>query len=199
MADESFLLVSLKESKSKKLAQVISNETCRKILEALSKKEYTETDLAKKLGLPLSTVHYNIQQLIESRLVVVEEFHYSEKGKEVNHYKLAKKLIIIAPDDASESFMQKLKKILPAGLTTVITGIIIQLNYQKISFGSAAKAVGERAFDAAPAALAATSELQQASSQSATAYPGLWFVFGAIVLFSVYSLTVWIISKRKNN
>ena len=36
MTDESFLLVSLREEKAKKLAQVLSNDTARKILDDLS-------------------------------------------------------------------------------------------------------------------------------------------------------------------
>jgi len=114
MAKESFLLVSLKESKAKKLAQVISNESCRKILDYLSEKEATETDLAKKLDIPISTVHYNLKHLIDAGLVTAEEFHYSEKGKEVNHYKLANKYIIIAPKVFG--IKEKLKSILPVAL-----------------------------------------------------------------------------------
>ncbi|MFH0870587.1 MAG: helix-turn-helix domain-containing protein, partial [archaeon] len=97
MKKDPFLLISLEESESKALAQVISNDTARKILDLLSKEESaTETDIAKKLKVPLSTVHYNLQALVKANLVVAEEFHYSEKGKEVLHYSLANKLIIIA-------------------------------------------------------------------------------------------------------
>ena len=89
MAKENFLLVSLKESEAKKLAQVISNDTSRKILDFLAGiKDATETDIAKNLDTPLSTVHYNIQALLKAKLVQADEFHYSEKGKEVNHYSL---------------------------------------------------------------------------------------------------------------
>ena len=53
MAKQSFLLVSLQEDKAKKLAQVVSNESCRKILDYLAEKESTETELAKNLQLPI--------------------------------------------------------------------------------------------------------------------------------------------------
>lgn len=108
---DKFLLVSLEESKTKKIAQVISNPTCHKILDFLAEKESTETEISKKLNLPISTVHYNLKQLIEAKLIEVEEFHYSSKGREVNHYKLANKYIIIAPKQATIG--DKLKKILP--------------------------------------------------------------------------------------
>jgi DNA-binding transcriptional ArsR family regulator len=61
MASEKFLLVSLKEDEAKKLAQVISNDTSRKILDFLaSRKDATETEIATHLEMPLSTTHYNL-------------------------------------------------------------------------------------------------------------------------------------------
>ena len=125
MPKESFMLVSLKEDKAKKLAQVLANPTATKILDYLTKKEATESELSKKLKLPLSTVHYNLKQLTKAKLVVVEEFHYSPKGKEVNHYKLASKYIIIAPEE-DESFASKLKSILPISLITVGAAVILK-------------------------------------------------------------------------
>ncbi|MFC1697818.1 ArsR/SmtB family transcription factor [Nanoarchaeota archaeon] len=136
MADESFLLVDLKDEKSKKLAQVISNETSRKILDFLAKKDATESELAKELGVPLSTVHYNLKHLSKAGLIQVDEFHYSEKGKEVNHYKLSNKLIIIAPQPAKESFLNKLKKILPVALIVGGAAAMIQMMAKLSPFAS---------------------------------------------------------------
>jgi DNA-binding transcriptional ArsR family regulator len=138
MAKDPFLLVSLEENESKALAQVMSNDTARKILDFLSKKESaTETDIAKELKIALSTVHYNLQALVKANLVKAEEFHYSEKGKEVNHYSLANKLIIIAPKNTrTESFRDKLRGILPIGLIVLVVGAVIQL-ITKLRIGSA--------------------------------------------------------------
>ena len=73
MADESFMLLSLKEKQSKKLAQVIGNETCQAILEYLTEKEFTtETEASKDLKMPLSTVHYNMRALLASGLVIAD-------------------------------------------------------------------------------------------------------------------------------
>ena len=119
MVKEKFLLVSLNESKSKQLAQAISNESCRKILDYLADKEASESELASKLNIPISTVHYNLQQLQKGGLVVVEEYHYSEKGKEINHYKLANKYIIIAPK-STYGIKERLKSVLPVALLLLI-------------------------------------------------------------------------------
>lgn len=135
MAKDPFLLVSLEESESKALAQVMSNDTARKILDFLSKEESaTESDISKKLKVPLSTVHYNLQALTKANLVKTEEFHYSQKGKEVLHYSLANKFIIIAPKrETNDSFLQKLKGLLP--ITIVSLGMAAILQLSKMYFG----------------------------------------------------------------
>jgi DNA-binding transcriptional ArsR family regulator len=128
MPEENFLLVSLKEDKAKKLAQVISNDTSRLILDHLAKKkDSTESDIAKDLKLPLSTVHYNLQHLVEAKLVQADEYHYSAKGKEVLHYSLTNKFVIIAPREASETFVEKLKKLIPVAAIVLAAAGIIQL------------------------------------------------------------------------
>ena len=64
---EKFVLVSLEENKAKKLAEVISNSTARKILDYLSEiEEAPESQIAKALKIPLNTAHYNLQNLKKS-------------------------------------------------------------------------------------------------------------------------------------
>lgn len=126
MSDESFVLVSLKESKAKKLAQVINNDTSRLILDFLTKnKSATESEIAEKLNVPISTVHYNLLNLVENNLITADEYHYSKKGKTVNHYKLSNKLIIIAPKEANEGLKARLKALFPLSILAIgITGVI---------------------------------------------------------------------------
>jgi len=149
MTKEKFILVSLKDEESKKLAQIITNDTSRKILDYLADKETTESELAEKLGIPISTVHYNLQALVKGRLVEAEEYHYSEKGKEVLHYKLANKYIIIAPK-STFGIKERLKKILPVGLIA-LTGSFFVYFYNlangmmRGSFGSVNEQVLARA------------------------------------------------------
>jgi DNA-binding transcriptional ArsR family regulator len=142
MAEEKFIMVSLKEDDAKQLAQVISNDTSRKILDHLSEvKDDTETDIAKKLKVPISTVHYNLRALIKAKLIHANEFHYSEKGKEVNHYSIANKYVIIAPKNAPETLRDKLKKILPVigiiGFGTALVQFVKVFFAKSMSMGAA--------------------------------------------------------------
>ncbi len=125
MSKNNFLLVDLNESKTKKIAETITSDTSRKILNYLTEKEDSEANIAKELNIPISTVHYHLQKLMEAKLVVADEFHYSEKGREVNHYKLANKYIIIAPKKIS-GLKEKLKGILPVFLGALGVSAVIK-------------------------------------------------------------------------
>jgi DNA-binding transcriptional ArsR family regulator len=135
MAKKNFIMLELDDDKTKKVANVVSNESCRKILDYLAEHEGTESGISKELDIPISTVHYNLSQLMETGLVIADEYHYSEKGKEVNHYKIANKYIIIAPKKVN-GIAQKLRGILPAALITAGVAGIIQL------FSSFSKSAG---------------------------------------------------------
>lgn len=129
MAEKKFVLMSLNEKNTKKLASLLNSDTARKILDYLSGVEYaSETKISKETGIALSTVHYNIKLLRENKLINEEEFHYSEKGKEIIHYKAANKYIIIAPEGEDESILDKLKNILP-GFVGLIIGSIALFSY----------------------------------------------------------------------
>lgn len=128
MTKKSFLLVSLGENKAKKLAEVISNKTCRRMLDYLAeKKDTTESDIASSLSIPISTVHYNMKALLEARLVKCDEYHYSSKGKEVNHYRLANQYVIIAPEGEKALIREKLKSIIPTALIMGFAAGVIKL------------------------------------------------------------------------
>jgi len=195
--EETFLLISLEEEKAKKLAQVISNETCRKILDGMTKGSLTETQISQNLNIPMPTVHYNLKQLVEAGLVQSEEFHYSQKGKEVNHYSLAKKYIIIAPK-STEGLTVKIRHVLPIALIAVVGAGVIQI----FSF-----AVNRQTFAAKADVLRTTAEsaplLAGAVPQVATAPPQIqytlagWFLFGALFSLVVYVLFDWLKEKLR--
>jgi len=191
MAKESFVLVSLKEEKAKKLAKVLHNESCRKILEHLTGKESTETELAEKLELPISTVHYNLKHLLDAGLVTAEEFHYSAKGKEVNHYKLANKYIIIAPK-STFGIKERLKNILPVALIVGASAFAIQL----VRMGTARVGTFGAAKTAEVMEAADTIAAGPVAAAAQPTNPIWWFLAGALFTIVVF-LAVDLIRSRK--
>lgn len=125
MAKNNFLLLSMEDDQINKVANVVSNKTSKKILDVLAEKDHTESEISKQLKLPISTVHYNLKQLIDAGLVSADEYHYSEKGREVLHYKLANKYIIIAPQK-KKGLKTILKNILPVALVTIGIAAVIE-------------------------------------------------------------------------
>jgi DNA-binding transcriptional ArsR family regulator len=109
--DENVLVVQVGQEQATKLATVLANKNCQRIMDALSAKSATETEISAQLAIPLSTVHYNVQQLLKAGLVVSDTFHYSKKGKEVAHYKLTRKYIVITPTPVS--LLPELSWVLP--------------------------------------------------------------------------------------
>lgn len=192
MAKHSFLLVSLQEDKARKLAQAVSNESCRKILDYLTENDATETELAKKLNLPLSTVHYNLKQLVDAGLVSSEEFHYSKKGKEVSHYRLANKYIIIAPK-STFGIKEKLKSILPAAVTVATIGFAAQF-FPKYKM-QAPDTIMKQAIVQNEAIAAASQQqiIQQSALQSANY---LWLISGITLTIIIYLLIEYLSYKR---
>ncbi len=199
---DAFLLVSLEEDKAKKLASVIGNESCRKIIDYLaSKDDATETELAERLNIPISTVHYNIQLLQNSGLVISEEFHYSTKGREVMHYKLANRYIVIAPK-TTESIPSKLKRILPVFAIVAAAGVSIQLfntlkGAASVSHGGTF-GIMQNAAEKATASAASTKTAEAAGQAFQAAQPNiaLWFAAGA--LFALFVYFIYDILKEKN-
>ena len=198
-----FLLVNLDEDKTKKLAEVIASSTSRKILNYLADQEATESELAKKTSLPLSTVHYHLQKLQEGGLVTVEEFHYSKKGREVNHYKLANKYIIIAPKE-TKGLKSKLKSILPIAILVAGISVIIEfVQRSAVSFGRAATLGAEKTFAAVPEAAdeaAIMVDLPTVAPVASQTLPlwahiGLWFFIGGLSAIILY-LLIEIIRRR---
>jgi len=198
MAKSNFLLVDLNEPKTKKLAETITSDTSRKILNHLAEKEETEANIAKMLNLPISTVHYHLQKLQEAHLITAEEFHYSQKGREVLHYKLANKYIIIAPKHVS-GLKEKLKGILPAALAALGISAVIRL------VQTASQVITVRETMESAAADASQTFVQEASLKMAQEVPdvaaqpdiALWFLVGSLVALVLYVLVELIREKFK--
>lgn len=123
--EEKYVLVSLEDERTEKLANVLANKTSKKILDLLSEKELSESEIAKELKMPLNTVGYNINNLIKAGLIEEKRHLFSVKGKRIPVYKISNKYIIISPKKS-----RKILGILPVVLISAIFSIFI-LWYQR--------------------------------------------------------------------
>lgn len=95
--EEKKILFSMGDERIKYLSEALSNNSCKKILDLLSEKELTETDIAKELRIPLNTIDYNIKKLIKAGLIEKTSHFWSIRGKKMPVYRVSNKTIIISP------------------------------------------------------------------------------------------------------
>jgi DNA-binding transcriptional ArsR family regulator len=189
---EKYLLFSLDDEKSKKLGEVISNPSCKKIVNFLAEREASASEIASELGMPLNTAEYNIDKLVSAGIIErVSGFFWSTKGKKIDKYKVVNKLIVISPKKGN--VYSKLKGIVPAVLISALaTGAIAwyykaQLGVQSTADRAAESAGGMLA--AAPAQATAQQATVQAQAILSSLSPWVWFAFGGLIMLLI--LLVW--------
>ncbi len=206
--EEKLLILPLNDKYSKRISRVLANDTSRKILEALCEEALTATEISEKLDLPLTTLHYNIENLMEAGLIKVARTRYSEKGREVKYYEPTRKFIVIAPGDIGEEEVRStLKKVL-FGVYFLFASAISGYAFQRIYYyfwrmEAAVPMVMRAAAEAEKLPMeeapAAPLMLTPAPSPTVEAVPRaaerigpnlvIWFVFGAV--FALVLLFVW--------
>ena len=124
-ATEKVLILPLGEE-SKKVTKVLSNDSARQMLELLVDKPMSASDVSEELGVPLTTVKYNLDALIDAGLIKVKETKWSVKGRKIKIYAPIRKLIVVVPDktdrDSVTDILQKYLVVLSgaAGLSAII-------------------------------------------------------------------------------
>lgn len=124
--DEKLLIIPLGEE-SKKITQVISNDTARKIIEILADAPLSASDIAERLSTPLTTIVYNLENLESVGLIRVDKIKYSEKGRQVKIYAPVRKLIVVVPEKTDrKSITDILRKYVGVVLAAVLASSIIE-------------------------------------------------------------------------
>jgi len=131
MEDDKFILMGLNDERSKKIAEVLGNKTCKVIVDHLADvKEASEKDISDALDVPINTVEYNLKKLLDTGLVKKSKnFFWSQKGRKIPMYRLANKHIIISPRKPSLSY---LKSIIPVVLVAALAIIFLAFVFQPI-------------------------------------------------------------------
>jgi predicted transcriptional regulator len=126
-SSEKVLILPLNEG-SKKITQILSNDKAMRVLEILTDKPMSATDVAEKLAMPLTTIKYNLDALVEVDLIKVKQTKWSKKGREIKIYEPVQKFIVVAPGSIQKdksTVLSMLKKYLGlvAGAVFAATGL----------------------------------------------------------------------------
>jgi len=197
-------MIDLDDARSEKIAEVLSNKTSKKVLQALAEGEKSASDVSGMLGVPLNTVTYNLKKLVEAGLIERSKgFFWSRKGKKMELYKVANRKIVIMPK-------QMVKSVIPVVIVAGIAAIGIRFwTAAKIQSGELINSFGNdggvlRATqEAAEVGAAAAPKTMADASQSVAGLCGneaimnlaqsswLWFLIGALFALFIYSILNW--------
>jgi len=158
--DDKFILMGLNDERSVKVAEVLKNKTCKKMINHLGDvKEASEKDISDACGIPMNTVGYNLKNLIEVGLVEkTKNFFWSVKGKKIKMYKLAKKHIIISP--SKKPSLSSLKGILPVILLAFVVLALASLSLLNLDNSEEIREEGFFRFESGSALIKAFEDTQ---------------------------------------
>ncbi len=145
--DEKLLILPLGEE-SKKITQVISNDTARQIIELLADAPLSASDIAERLHVPLTTIVYNLENLQNVGLIKVERIKYSEKGREVKIFAPVRKLIVVVPERTDKKTVAELlRKYMGVLLAAVLASGVIEFFMRSAGKNRVMFEVAERSMD----------------------------------------------------
>ena len=167
---------------SEKVAEILGNKTCKKILGLLAEREgeLSVGDISKELGIAINTVDYNVKKLVESGLIdKSSSFFWSVKGRKIPTYKIANKQIIIS---TKTSFKGVLGSALFGGL--LFGGIKTYMNYgAQNSINSAP--LQDAVYSSAPALMAKSAEVTSLVQTPSLFSNVLIFVIAGLVIGAI--------------
>lgn len=201
---EKYINIDLNDGRIGKIADAISNKTCKKILNVLADDELSGSEVSEKLKIPLNTATYNLDILLEAGLIEKSSgFLWSEKGKRIAKYKVANKKIVISPKSNFKGILSTvlLSGLISGGIKMWYDNSVNGINEISSAVGSesAKMAVDSNQLYAGVDSVAGSIEgslagsLEGVSSISSFSFgePALWFFFGSLVALVIILLFNW--------
>jgi DNA-binding transcriptional ArsR family regulator len=204
--EEKLLILPLNDTNSKKISQIIASDTARAILEVIASAPRSASEIANNLGIPLTTVQYNLEKLYDAGLVKVDRTKYSKKMKPVKLYAPRRKFVVIAPEktDRKDVIATLKRYLMVIAFAVVGSGAIEFLTMRMGGFAedAAIRSLPEEApAPALPYAPSPTPLPQKALNAvpgfDFFAHPGLWFLLGCLFIILVVLLVEYLGKKKE--
>jgi len=100
MTEEGVLVLEPGDERAKKIGKAMASNTASDVLSALSEDELTLSELSERLSQPITTLKYQIENLLDAGLVEIVRTRYSEKGRVVKVYGVCQQVVIMSPAKA---------------------------------------------------------------------------------------------------
>ena len=167
---DSVVILEPGDERAQKIAKAMASQTAGDILRALSEKGKSLTEITDQLTIPLTTVKYHVENLLDAGLVRVADTKYSVKGREVKIYSLSDQLFIVAPRQSNvRSFILKYASLFGiVAFGTFVLSIVLPI--------LAENSVGENTMFATSAPVVAPAVQREAGVMATKmAYDGSWY------------------------
>ena len=206
--DEKLLILPLNDKNSRKITQIISNDTARNILEAIASEPLSTSEIAEKLCVPLTTVQYNLEKLNDAGLVKVERTKYSKKMKPVKIYAPQRKFVVIVPEKTNrKDVIASLKRYLTVIFFAVAGSGVIEFFTAKMKgpIGEVTRSISDEGGgvpapilppEIVPSPMPASKGINLGFGFDIFAHPGLWFLFGCLFVILVVFLIEYLGHKK---
>ncbi len=190
---DKYLMIELDDERVESIAEAISNRTSKKILVLLAESELSESELSEKLGMPLSTIDYNVKKLVRAGLIEKTRTFWSSKGRKIPVYRTSSRKIIISP-------RKKFSGIVPTILISGVVALALKVfaDYKRLGAVTMEKA-GETAA-AAAGTVGAGADFVKPSGFFYNVLAGApnswaWFFIGALAGLTIY--TLWNYTRKR--
>ncbi|HVP24612.1 MAG TPA: helix-turn-helix domain-containing protein, partial [Methanomicrobiales archaeon] len=81
------------DEKAQKIAKAIASKTAGEILQLLKDGSQASTQIAESLSIPITTVQYHLENLVDAGVITIVEKRWSQKGREVKVYGLRDQML----------------------------------------------------------------------------------------------------------
>jgi DNA-binding transcriptional ArsR family regulator len=85
------------DEKAQKIAKAIGSKTAGEILQLLKDGGHASNQIAEALSIPITTVQYHLENLVDAGIITIVEKRWSQKGREVKVYGLRDQMLIVVP------------------------------------------------------------------------------------------------------
>lgn len=93
---EDVIVLEPGDERAKKIGKAMSSPTSGEIISLLQSGDMTLSDITDKLGIPMTTAKYHVENLLDSGMIEVRRIKYSEKGREVKVYGASGQVVIVS-------------------------------------------------------------------------------------------------------
>jgi len=95
--DEVLYVLTTDDARLKLIGEELANETGRAVLSNIYKRVETAAKLAERLNTTIPVIHYHLERLVQSGLIMVSQVNKTSRGRDMKRYAPTKLALLLIP------------------------------------------------------------------------------------------------------